>query len=64
MNRRSLEIVEIELDAVCIFIDNGENKKLDRLLNVYCKCENVVMKNVGATKDHISTMTSEAPHCE
>ncbi len=64
MNRRSLEIVKIELDAVCIFIYNGENKKLDRLLNVYCKCENVLMKNVRATKDHISTMTIEAPHCE
>ena len=64
MNPRSLKVVKIEIDAVCIFIYNGENKKLDRLLNVYCKCENVVMKNVGATKDHISTMTSEDTHCE
>ena len=64
MNGRSLEIVKIERDAVCIFIYNAENKKLDRLLNMYCKCENFMMKNVRATKDHISTMTIEDPHCE
>ena len=64
MNGQSLEIVKIERDAVCIFICNGENKKLDRLLNMYCKCENVMMKNVRASKDHISTMTIEDPHSE
>jgi hypothetical protein len=61
MNGRSLEIVKIERDAVCIFIYYAENKKLDRLLNMYCKCENFMMKNVRASKDHISTMTTEAP---
>ena len=30
MNPRSLKIVKIEIDAVCIFIYYGENKKLDR----------------------------------
>ena len=64
MNGRLLEIVKILLDAVYIFIYNGENKKLDRLLNVYCKCENVLMKNIRAIKDHISTITIEAPHSE
>ena len=64
MNGRLLEFVKMLLYAVCIVIYNGENKKLDPLLNVYCKCENVLMKNVRATKDHISTMTIEDPHCE
>ena len=33
MNGRLLEIVKMLLDTVYIFIYNGENKKLDRLLN-------------------------------
>ena len=31
---------------------------------MYCKCENVMMKNVRASKDQNSTMTIEDPHSE
>ena len=37
MNQQLLKMVKIECDAVCVFIYNGENKELDRLLIEYYK---------------------------
>ena len=50
MNRRLLEIVKIERDAVCILNHNGVNKKLDHFLNVYCKYEQILIKPPRANK--------------
>ncbi len=61
MNQQLLKMVKIECDAVCVFIYNGENKELDRLLNEYYKYEKVLMKNTGAIKDYISLSTRKPP---
>ena len=61
MNQQLLKMVKIECDAVCVFIYNGENKELDRLLNEYYKYEKVLMKNSLAIKDYISLSTRKPP---